>query len=141
MGLLLLPAAYAKLTTILMVTRLSISLQLGNIDSFNGSLFQGLYFALGFAHYDYVKFVWDDVDHDKLVFKLRAIEGGYLGKHTDPTLIYTARFVDGPEPNTSVIKWVLEYDENFDGAFESSLIHELNIFAEYLESHITDVCP
>lgn len=113
----------------------------GHIDPFNSSLSHGLCFSLGFAHYEYVKYVWDDVDHDKLVFKLRAIEGGYLGKHTDPTLIHTAHFVNGPEPNTTIIKWVSEYDENFDNTFESFLIQEIHIFAEYMESHITDVCP
>jgi hypothetical protein len=75
------------------------------------------------------------------VFEARAIEGGYLGKNTDPTLIYTVQIVDGPEPNTSVLKWVFEYDENFGNAFESSLIHEMKILAEHLELHITDVCP
>lgn len=98
-------------------------------------------FPLGFAHYDYVKFVWEDIDHDKMVFKARIIEGGYLGKHTNAPLIYTAQFVDGPEPNTSIIKWVFEYDESYGNAFESALIQEHNIFGEYLESHITDVCP
>jgi hypothetical protein len=76
-----------------------------------------------------------------MVFKARTIEGGYLGKHTNLTLIYLLQIVDGPEPNTSIVKWVFEYDESFGNGFASSPIREKNIFGEYLGSHITDVCP
>ena len=98
-----------------------------------------LCFYLAFPHFEYLKAVWDYVEHDKMQLKCTVLEGGYLGKHTNPNMTYNIRVIDGDKPNTSIIKWIIEYDENFEDAFQEYLKEEACIFAAYLESHITEV--
>ena len=71
-------------------------------------------------------------------FKATVFEGGYLGKHSNPNVTYSAQVLAGVEPNTSIIKWILEYDENFGDSFQEYMKEEAHILATYLESHITE---
>mgnify|MGYP000642089502 CR=1 FL=1 len=97
-----------------------------------------LWFSPAFPHFDYIKGVWDYVDHDKMELKGTVMEGGYLGNHTNPNMTYDIRVLAGTEPNTSIIKWILEYDENFGDSFQEYMKEEAHILATYLESHITE---
>ena len=98
-----------------------------------------LWFRLAFHHFEYFKAVWDYVEHDKMQLKCTVLEGGYLGKHTNPNMSYINQVLDTDEPNTSIIKWTVEYDESFGDAIQEHFKEEKRILATYLESHITEV--
>ena len=92
-----------------------------------------------FSKFDYVKFLWNNIDHEQMSFKATVFEGGYLGKHSNPNVTYSAQVLAGVEPNTSIIKWIFEYDENFMDAIEEHLKEEMCTASAYLESHINDI--
>ena len=96
-------------------------------------------FSSDFSKFDYLKFLWDHIDHDEMNFKATIFDGGYLGKHSNPNMTYSAQVLAGVEPNTSITKWIFEYDENFIDAFEEHLKEEICTFCAYLESHINDI--
>ena len=100
-----------------------------------------VWFCSGFVHFDYVKLIWEHIDHDKMSLKARVVEGGYLGKHVNPTLVYNAQIMDGPEPNTSITKWTFEYDDAHEDTIGIFAREEVSMFGEYLESHINDANP
>ena len=71
--------------------------------------------------------------------KATILEGGYLGKHICPNMTYIIHVLPGIEPNTSIMKWILHYDENFEDAFQEYVKEEVRILASYLETHINEV--
>ncbi|KAH7416379.1 hypothetical protein KP509_14G088600 [Ceratopteris richardii] len=63
-----------------------------------------------FGHYEYVKFVWDAIDHDNYYFKITAIDGGFLTKHFE-ALSYEYRILPGKEPDSSIMSWRIEFKD------------------------------
>ena len=73
-----------------------------------------------------------------MYFKARVLEGGYLGKHSNPGMTYACQVITGSQPKTSIAKWIFEYDEAFGDAFEKSVEEEMCMMCNYVESHIND---
>ena len=49
--------------------------------------------------------------------KARLLEGGYLGKHSDHAMTYISQVMIGSHTNTSIAKWIHEYDETIGDAY------------------------
>lgn len=90
----------------------------------------------GFGHYDYVKFVWDEIDHDNFYLKLTAMEGGALGKHFED-LVYYYKVLPGPDKSSCVMWWKIEHKDIGEHDFHGVLKDELCMFSENLEAHLT----
>ena len=52
--------------------------------------------------------------------KARVLERGYLGKHSDSTMTYTSQVMIGSHTNTSIAKWIHEYDETIGDCLDTS---------------------
>ena len=60
--------------------------------------------------------------------KARLLEGGYLGKHSDHAMTYISQVMIGSQTNTSITKWIFEYDETFgdeSGVFNIRDMHDM----------------
>ena len=98
------------------------------IYTFNIAIDDVLLFSSDFSKFDYLKFLWDHIDHDEMNFKATIFDGGYLGKHSNPNMTYSAQVLAGVEPNTSITKWIFEYDETFgdeSGVFNIRDMHDM----------------
>ena len=76
--------------------------------------------------------VFDQINHDKMYSKGRVLEGGYLGKHNDPTMTYTSQVMIGSQTNTRITKRIFEYGETIGDA---SGIFKIGVKRIMCESH------
>ncbi|KAH7281153.1 hypothetical protein KP509_36G033100 [Ceratopteris richardii] len=86
-----------------------------------------IYYVEEFGHYDYVKFRWDEMDHDNYFRKLTIFEGGYISKKF-ASLVYRHR----------TVSWKIEYDDLKQHDCHDILKEELTKFCNLISDHIDD---
>ncbi|KAH7298546.1 hypothetical protein KP509_25G048600 [Ceratopteris richardii] len=88
-----------------------------------------------FPHYKFVKFRWDEINHEEHRFKGTVIDGGLLNKHFSH-LSCTFNIQPGPTAESCVMVFGIEYVDKHDHAEHHILTEEVEKFISMFEAHL-----
>ncbi|KAH7298545.1 hypothetical protein KP509_25G048500 [Ceratopteris richardii] len=88
-----------------------------------------------FPHYKFMKFRWDEINHEQHRYKNTIIDGGLLNKHFSH-LSYTFNILPGSTAESCVMVFGIEYVDKHDHAEHHILKEELEKFIRMFEAHL-----